>query len=152
MYMGNSLVKVSVHIIFHVKSTGNVIKEEHLARVFSFIGGTIRAMEGCAYTIGGMPDHIHILSSLPLTMSIADFVRTIKANTSRWIKGLDSSYENFKWQEGYAAFSVSESNKEAVTAYIDNQATHHRKYTTHEEFMLFLLKNGIQVENIIYPH
>ena len=141
--MGNSLINVSLHIIFHVKSTGCEMRSEHLSRIFRYIGGTIRVMGGKAYTIGGMPDHLHILTSLPVTVSLAAFVRNIKSNSSRWIKGLDMCYNRFSWQEGYGAFSVSESMKEAVTTYIDNQAKHHQKYTTHEEFALFMTKYGI---------
>ncbi len=99
-------------------------------------------MGGKAYTIGGMQDHVHILTSLPVTMSLAAFVRNIKSNSSRWIKGLDMCYNRFSWQEGYGAFSVSESMKEAVIAYIDNQARHHQKYTMQEEFALFMKKYG----------
>ena len=140
--MGNSLINVSLHIIFHVKSTGCEMRSEHLSRIFRYIGGTIRAMGGKAYTIGGMPDHVHILTSLPVTVSLAAFVRNIKSNSSRWIKGLDMCYNRFSWQEGYGAFSVSESMKEAVIAYIDNQARHHQKYTMQEEFALFMKKYG----------
>ena len=140
--MGNSLINVSLHIIFHVKSTGCEMRSEHLPRIFRYIGGTIRAMGGKAYTIGGMPDHLHILTSLPVTVSLAAFVRNIKSNSSRWIKGLDKCYNRFSWQEGYGAFSVSESMKEAVIAYIDNQARHHQKYTMQEEFALFMKKYG----------
>ena len=119
------------------------MQADHLPRIFRFIGGTIRAMGGRAYTIGGMQDHVHILTSLPVTMSLADFVRNIKSNSSRWIKGLDMYYNRFSWQEGYGAFSVSESMTEAVTTYIDNQAKHHQKYTTHVELALFMKKYGI---------
>ena len=141
--MGNSLINVSLHIIFHVKSTGCTMQAEHLPRILRYIGGTIRAMGGRAYTIGGMQDHVHILTSLPVTMSLADFVRNIKSNSSRWIKGLDMCYNRFSWQEGYGAFSVSESMKEAVIAYIDNQARHHQRHTAHEEFALFMKKYGV---------
>ena len=141
--MGNSLINVSLHIIFHVKSTGCSMQAEHLPRIFRYIGGTIRAMGGRAYTIGGMQDHVHILTSLPVTMSLAAFVRNIKSNSSRWIKGLDMYYNRFSWQEGYGAFSVSESMNESVTTFIDNQAKHHQKYTTHEEQALFMKKYGI---------
>ncbi len=122
------------------------MKEEDLTRIFHYIGGTIRAISGHVYIVGGRPDHIHILASPPVVVSLADFVRTIKANTSRWIKGLDSSYSNFSWQEGYAAFSVSASRKVNVIHYISNQEIHHRKQTTLEEFNQFLEKNGFRLD------
>ena len=96
--------------------------------------------------MGGRPDHIHILTTLPLTKSVSDFVREIKANTSRWIKGIDTKYHHFAWQEGYGVFSVSESNKASVINYILNQEEHHRQYSAQEEFNIFLCKHGLQKE------
>ena len=144
--MSSSYINVSLHIIFHIKNTSCVMKEEDLTRIFHYIGGIIRAISGHVYIVGGRPDHIHILASPPVVVSLADFVRTIKANTSRWIKGLDSSYSNFSWQEGYAAFSVSASRKVNVIHYISNQEIHHRKQTTLEEFHQFLEKNGFRLD------
>ena len=118
------------------------MKEEDLTRIFHYIGGTIRAINGHVYIVGGRPDHIHILASPSVMASLADFVRTIKANTSRWIKELGTCYTDFSWQEGYAAFSVSESQKVNVIHYISNQENHHRRQTTQEEFQQFLEKNG----------
>ena len=141
--MSHSFSNINVHIIFHVRSTGCVIQEEHLSRLFHYIGGTIRAMSGHVYMVGGMPDHIHILTSLPGKMSASDFIRSIKANASRWIKGLAPYYCNFSWQEGYGVFSVSESNKEDVVQYIMNQKEHHRQRTCDEEFQIFLKRNRL---------
>ena len=143
--MSSSYINISLHIIFHIKNTSCVIKEEDLSRLFHYIGGTIRATNGHVYIVGGRPDHIHILASPPVMLSLADFVRTIKANSSRWIKELGPCYSNFLWQEGYAAFSVSESMKVHVINYISNQETHHRRQTTQEEFQQFLEKNGLKL-------
>ena len=122
------------------------MREEDLPEVYRYIGGLIRTMSGYAYMVGGRPDHVHILASLPVGMSIADYVRAIKANTSRWIKRLDAGYHDFSWQGGYGAFSVSESMKETVIRYIANQKEHHRQHSALEEFCLFLEKNGLQKE------
>ena len=119
------------------------MREEDLSRIFHYIGGIIRALSAHVYMVGGRPDHIHILASLPVSLSLSDYVRKIKSNSSKWMKTLGENYKDFSWQEGYGAFSVSESMKEAVTTYIDNQAKHHQKYTTHEELALFMKKYGI---------
>ena len=119
------------------------MKEIDLPRIFRYIGGIIKTMDGYPYMIGGMPDHIHILTSIPPQFSVSDFVRSIKASSSKWIKSLDSTYHFFAWQEGYGAFSVSKSNINDVMDYISNQKQHHRTYTTQEEFKQFLLKHGI---------
>ncbi|MBQ4635400.1 MAG: IS200/IS605 family transposase [Akkermansia sp.] len=140
--MAHTYTNINVHIIFHIKNTSCVIREEDLSRIFQYIGGIIREISGYAYKVGGMSDHIHILAALPMASSIADFVRIIKSNTSKWIKSLDAYYQGFKWQEGYGAFSVSASNKCAVIQYIEQQRTHHQSRTAKEEFSLFLEKNG----------
>ena len=134
---------IYLHIIFHIKNIATPIDENDLPEVFRYIGGVIRSNSGTAYIVGGRPDHIHILTSLPHTISLSDFVRAIKANSSRWIKGINPHYKNFSWQTGYGVFSVSESNKGIVTSYILNQKEHHKKVSAYDEFILFLEKNGL---------
>ena len=116
--MGSSFTNVDIHLIFHTKSNGCVMKEEDLPRIFHYIGGIIRSMSGFAFIVGGRPDHIHILTAVPVSMSLADFVRDVKSCTTKWIKGIDASYDSFSWQEGYGAFSVSISSRNDVINYI----------------------------------
>ena len=144
--MRDTYSNIYLHIIFHVKNIAFPIKEDDLPEVFRYIGGVIRSNSGTAYVVGGRPDHIHILTSLPHTLSLADFVRSIKANSSRWIKKINPHYEKFSWQAGYSAFSVSESCKEQVISYILNQKEHHKKVSAYDEFILFLEKNGLLKE------
>ena len=141
--MRDTYSNIYLHIIFHIKNIESPIEESDLPEVFRYIGGVIRSNSGIPYIVGGRPDHVHILTSLPHTISISDFVRAIKANSSRWIKGINPHYKNFSWQAGYGVFSVSESNKGIVTSYILNQKEHHKKVSAYDEFMRFLEKNGL---------
>lgn len=141
--MGRSFINFNVHVIFHVKNNEYSIAEDDLSEVFRYMGGVIRSLDGYAFIVGGRPDHIHIFSSVPVSMSLSDFVGKIKSNTSRWIKTLNRQYRQFAWQEGYAAFSVSESAKDSVIQYIINQKLHHQKYSAKEEFIHFLEKHNI---------
>ena len=136
--MASSLVKIDVHLIFHVKTTSVNIKEADLNRVFAYIGGIIKTIEGIPFCVGGRPDHVHILASLPKSMSVVDFVRTIKINSSKWIKNIDEKYKFFAWQDGYGAFSVSSSLLEKTVVYIQKQEEHHQKRTFEEEYKMFL--------------
>jgi hypothetical protein len=52
-------------------------------------------------------------------------------------------HSHFSWQSGYGAFSVNQSAKESVIAYIASQEIHHRKMTFQEEFRTLLKKHGI---------
>lgn len=144
--MASTLVKIDIHLIFHVKSTGIIMRNDELKQIFAYIGGTIRSIGGIPIEINGMPDHIHILASLPKTMALSDFVRTIKAESSKWMKSIDDYYQHFTWQEGYGAFSVSPSLTEKTVQYIRNQAIHHKKRSFLEEYQLFLDAYGIKYD------
>ena len=86
--MATSLAKINIHLIFHVKSTSVKVREGDLPRLFAYIGGIIRSLGTTVIEVGGMPDHVHILTTLPKMMAPADFVRTIKAESSKWLKTL----------------------------------------------------------------
>jgi len=144
--MASTLVKIDIHLIFHVKSTGAKMRTEDLGRIFAYIGGIIKGIGGLPIEIGGMTDHVHILTSLPKTVSLADFVRAVKADSSKWMKQLDPCYGAFAWQEGYGAFSVSPSLIDKTVKYIRGQAEHHRKRTFQEEYRLFLEAYGIDYD------
>ena len=94
-----------------------------------------------------MPDHVHMLVSVTKTIALADLVRTIKAESSRWLKRYSPIYNQFAWQEGYGAFSVSASLKSKVIQYIRNQEHHHEKRTFAEEFKVFLDAYGIEYDH-----
>ena len=144
--MASTLVKVDIHLIFHVKSMGIMLRSDDLERIFAYIGGIIKGIGGLPIEIGGMPDHLHILTSMPKAMALSDFVRTIKAESSTCIKTIDSCYEQFAWQEGYGAFSVSPSLTNKTVQYIRSQAEHHKKRTFQEEYKLFLDAYDIQYD------
>ena len=144
--MANTYTKLNIHIVFHVKSTGVCIKYEDLPKIFAYIGGVIRNIGGYPITVGGIENHIHILATMPKTMSVSEFVQKIKANSSRWIKTLGKYYESFAWQEGYGAFCVSPSLLKKTIRYIETQEQHHHEISVRDEFIQFLKENGIEFD------
>jgi REP element-mobilizing transposase RayT len=80
---------------------------------------------------------------LPATESIAELLRVVKANSSRWVHEGFPAYERFGWQAGYAAFTVSSSRVDGVRTYIAAQQEHHRRVSFEEEFLAFLQKHGV---------
>jgi REP-associated tyrosine transposase len=95
---------------------------------------------------GGMFDHVHLYSSLPSTISIAEFVNIVKSNSSRWVHESFPNRKGFAWQEGYGGFSVSKSEEQNVIAYILNQPRHHAKRTFKEEFVEFLERYEVEYD------
>ena len=77
---------------------------------------------------------------------MSDFVRAIKAKSSKWLKTLDVYYESFQWQEGYGAFSVSPSLMGRTKKYIFGQAEHHKMKSFHDEYCETLNAYGIEYD------
>ena len=96
-----------------------------------------------ALAVGGMPDHIHILLSLPSTISISKAIQIIKGNSSKWITETFQTQSSFSWQKGYGAFSMNISILQDTIRYIQKQAVHHRHKSFKEEYLDFLKKNEI---------
>jgi putative transposase len=101
---------------------------------------SFRELHGHPLIINGIDDHVHVLLKLPPTISVADAIRVIKTNSSKWAH---ERRKKFGWQAGYSAFSVSESSVDAVRTYIERQEEHHRKRTFAEEYLELLQKHGI---------
>jgi REP-associated tyrosine transposase len=96
--------------------------------------------------IGGVADHVHIVTALPLTVSQAELIEEIKKASSKWIKALNTQYRGFFWQRGYGAFSVSPSQLDVVLRYVEEQPAHHRTRTFQEEYRELLGKHGVQFD------
>jgi putative transposase len=83
---------------------------------------------------------------VPTTVCVADALRVLKANSSRWVHETWSERRSFAWQTGYAAFSVSQSNLDQVCAYVASQAEHHQRMTFQDELVAFLKRHGIEYD------
>lgn len=135
--MSQSLSKIYLHIIFHVKE-GCRIHGEDLAALHAYISGILIQKSSVSLCVGGIHDHVHVLCTLPRIMSVADLVRYIKASSSHWLSSQRRCYSKFGWQNGYAVFSVSQSQVEKVKKYIGSQAEHHKKVSCRDEYISFL--------------
>jgi REP element-mobilizing transposase RayT len=141
--MSQSLSKIYVHIIFHVKDERFFIRSEDERELYAYIGGVIKQHASFPLKINGTENHVHVLSTLSKNMSLADFVEEIKKNSSRWIKTKGVHYEHFAWQVGYAGYSVSQSKIAAVETYIEKQKEPHRTVSFRDEYLRFLKEYGI---------
>jgi len=135
-----------VHFIFSTKERAPHISSEIETDLHAYLGGIIRELGGVALSINGTPGHVHILVRVPATHSIANVACVIKTNSSRWVHERWPERRDFAWQTGYGAFSVSESGMDAVRDYISHQQEHHEKRSFQEEFLSFLRKNKIAID------
>jgi len=137
--MPSSLCHLAVHIVFSTKNHKTWIKKPLQGIRHSYLAGIINNTGGKAICINGIEDHVHILCLMPKDLSIGQFLAKIKANSSKWFSR--EYYPEFSWQDGYAAFSVSKSNIDAVKRYIENQEEHHHHTSAIEEFEKLLKRH-----------
>ncbi len=139
----HSFTNLLYHVVFSTKERQPWLDEDMRPRVFAYLGGLVRGVEGIALLVNGMPDHVHILAKLRQDQALSDVVRHIKANSSGWIHRTFPALEHFAWQTGYGAFSVSQSQVEKVRAYIENQEAHHRRRPFQKEFIALLKAHNL---------
>lgn len=107
--MAGTYTNLLYHLVFSTKQRLSLITKELQPDLYSYIGGIIRGEGGTLLEIGGMPDHVHLLAKFKPTGSISDMLKVIKAGSSKWINEEQFKMRKFGWQDGYAAFTVSES-------------------------------------------
>jgi putative transposase len=144
--MSQSLSKLYVHIIFHIKNPQVPIRPEDKKSLFAYIGSVIKSNGSIPILINGTRDHIHILCIMSKNIALAKLTEEIKRHSSRWIKTIGPQYNQFAWQGGYAGFSVSQSIIEKTKRYIENQEEHHKKMESQMELIAFLKEYGIEYD------
>lgn len=141
--MSHTYTNLLTHVTFSTKNRAAHIDDDLKPRLLPYMGGILRELGAKAVAINAQPDHVHLLVALPPTLAVADAMRVLKTNSSRWVHEQWPSRRVFGWQTGYGAFSVSRSNVEVVTSYIASQDEHHRTLTFQDEFLTLLKKHGI---------
>jgi REP element-mobilizing transposase RayT len=141
--MAHTYTSLTYHLIFSTKNRDPALTPPIRDRLWPYLGGIARENRMTALEIGGVADHVHLLLSAPPVVPISKAAQLIKGGSSHWLKSEFSVLAHFAWQDGYGAFSVSESQVETVRAYIRNQAEHHRTKTFAEEYRVFLERHHV---------
>jgi putative transposase len=139
-----------IHCVWSTKNRASFLDSDLRERLWPYLGGIARENKMKAIAVGGVADHVHILASLPATLSVAKAIQLLKGNSSKWIHETFPKLADFAWQEGYGAFSIGISGIEATVAYVRNQEEHHRKRTFREEFVAMLRKHGLDYEERMF--
>ena len=144
--MPNTYSQIYIHVVFAVKGRENLITTKWKDELYKYICGIVRGNNQKVYAINGMPDHIHILLSIKPDIALSDLMRDIKANSSKWVNTRKFVRGKFQWQEGFGAFSCSQSHLDIVIGYINNQEKHHSKKSFKEEYVGLLDKFKIEFD------
>lgn len=136
--MPNTYCQIYIHLVFAVKFRQALITSDIRDEVEKYISGIIRNEKQKLLAIYCMPDHCHVFVSMTPDKAIADLVRIMKSNSSKWMNEKKFHQSRFEWQNGYGAFSYSQSQIGNVVNYILNQETHHVKATFRSEYVTLL--------------
>ena len=125
--IAQTLVSLQVQVIFSTKSRKELITPEVEPDLFAYIGGILNNNKSKLIAANGTSDHVHLLISLSKNIGLSEIIGDIKRDSSVWIKTQDSQFKNFHWQDGYAAFSIGQSQVKTVKNYIARQKIKHAK-------------------------
>lgn len=134
------------HCVFSTKERRPLITDDLAERLWPNLGGIARENRIKPLEIGGVADHVHLLLSLPATLSIAKAMQLLKGNSSKWIHDTFSEHRGFAWQEGYGAFSIGIGDMPRTKTYIRNQPAHHQRRSYGEELKAILDRHGISYD------
>jgi REP element-mobilizing transposase RayT len=144
--MSGAYTNLLYHLVFSTKNRRPLIGERMKKRLYDYMEGIVRGENAEPLQINGVADHVHMLVRLRPTVAVADAIRVYKATSSKWANKEFRGGPHFEWQEGYAAFTVSQSQVPRLLAYIQNQEEHHRKRNFRSELVQLLKRHGIEFE------
>ena len=141
-----SYTQLIYHVVIRTKASKTTLPLERSEGLYRYIWGIIQNKKGLLFRVNGMEDHIHILFSLHPTIALSDFIRDLKAETSKMLKRT-AGFEQFTaWGEGYAALTYNLKDRDMVIDYIKNQQEHHKTLSFREEYAAFIKEMGLELD------
>ena len=145
--MSQSLSQLYVHMVFSTKDRRPLLQEAKLrTNLHAYLTGICKNRKCPSITAGGATDHVHILCRLSKNVTVADLVRDLKRSSSKWVKTEEASLQDFHWQSGYGAFSISPSHVDDLSHYIASQEEHHRGVSFKDEFRRLCKKYDVELD------
>ena len=142
--MANTYTQIHIHAVFSVQNRISLIQKKWQDRLYQYMIAIIQNHGHKVLSIGGMPDHIHILFGFRPAQSLSDLIQNVKRDSSAWVNKEKLAVRRFSWQEGYGAFSYSKSQIPRVAKYIENQEKHHTNRSFLEEYKKILIDFGLE--------
>ncbi len=125
------LWKLYYHFVWSTHKRLPLITPIRETPLYQFIHHKTDELGGCLLAIGGIADHTHLIVSIPPSLALSQYVKAIKGSSSRYLNVYHANSDTqFKWQQEYGVFSISEKNLSVAMAYTQNQKHHHSQGTT----------------------
>ena len=142
----STYTQILYQIVFGTKNHTPTLKKAGREELYKYIWGILKNKKCHLYRIGGVDNHIHIVTHIHPTISLAYLIKDIKIASSEFIEkeNLFSGFEG--WQVGYGAFTYSISSKDNLIEYVKNQEEHHKKESFRDEYIRLLREHGIDFD------
>ena len=133
-------------IVFTTKHREKTLLTEKRKELYQFVWGILKNKKCHLYQIGGVEDHIHIVTHIHQSISLASLIKDIKLGSSDYVKK-NNFFPDFNgWQDGYGAFTYSANQKNILIAYVKNQEEHHKNKTFKDEYVALLEEHEIEFD------
>ena len=146
-----SFINCIYHIVFATASRQPSIFSDKETQVYKILYHILNKYGCFVYRIGGMPDHIHLLITIPPTVSVSKLVQNLKRESTMTIKENDLIHGWCGWQDGYGCFSYCIRDVDKISNYIKNQKTHHKVVSFVDEYRDWLIDNGVSPDAPYFP-
>jgi len=142
----STYTKILYHIVFSTKNREKSLIKEGRHDLFKYIWGLLEHKNCHLYRINGVEDHIHIVTHLHPSISLAALVKDIKLSSSTFINQNNVFIDFSGWQKGYGAFTHGIWDKDRLIDYVKNQEEHHKTKTSKQEFIELLIEHQIEFD------
>jgi REP element-mobilizing transposase RayT len=144
--MSSTYIDLKYHVIIRTRDEEPLITADRRDELYRYVHGIVRNHESRALRIGGREDHLHLLLGIHPERAVADMLRVIKTNASKWLNERGTRPGWFAWQPGYAAFTVSPAQVPKVQRFIMSQEEVHRRMSLGHEYRRIIEKHGFELE------
>jgi REP element-mobilizing transposase RayT len=142
----STYTQILYQIVFATKNHEMTMVESGQEKLYKYIWGVLKNKNCHLYRIGGVEDHLHIVTHVHPTVAVAYLVKDIKLAASKLIQAENIFPYWDGWQDGYGAFTYSISAKDNLIEYVKNQKEHHKKVSFREEYITLLREHGIEFD------
>lgn len=142
----STYTQILYQIVFSTKYREPSLLKPNREQLYQYVWGVLKNKSCHLYRIGGIEDHIHIVTHLHPSVSLASLVKDIKLSSSDYIK-TQRLFPDFKgWQNGYGGFTYSFKDKDRLIDYVKNQEQHHLAVNYRDELTALLKEHGIEFD------
>ena len=121
--------RIFYHLIWATKQREPMLDERVEAMVYGVILNKAKELGILIHAIGGVEDHVHLATTIPPKLAVAEGVRQLKGASSYYVNHQGSGGQKLTWQDGYGVLTLGERSIPDVVKYVKDQRQHHNAGT-----------------------